>query len=69
MADYEEVMNAQRVDTMKATDRKCPQCGATMDFDPTTGGLYCPYCDHREEIAAENSAGESVASEQDFESA
>ena len=69
MADYEDVMNAQRVDTRKATDRKCPQCGATMDFDPTTGGLYCPYCDHREEIVAENSSGESVASEQDFASA
>ncbi len=69
MADYEDVMNAEKVDTMKATDRKCPQCGATMDFDPTTGGLYCPYCGYREEIAAENSQGETVASELDFESA
>ena len=69
MADYEDVMNAEKVDTMKATDRKCPQCGATMDFDPSSGGLYCPYCGYREEIVAENSSGESVASEQDFASA
>ncbi len=69
MADYEQIMNAAKADTMKETDRKCPQCGATMDFDPTTGGLYCAYCGYREEIKAENSVGESVASEQDFESA
>jgi len=69
MADYEDIMNAEKVDTMKATDRKCPQCGATMDFDPTTGGLYCAYCGYREEIAAEDSQGDSVAAEHDFESA
>ena len=69
MADYEDVMNAEKVDTMKATDRKCPQCGATMDFDPSTGGLYCAYCGYREEIKAENTVGETVAEELDFESA
>ena len=68
-ANYEEAMNAEHVSTMKETDRKCPDCGATMDFDPSTGGLYCPYCDHREDIASENTQGESVASEQDFASA
>lgn len=69
MADYEDIMNAEKVDTMKATDRKCPQCGAIMDFDPETGGLHCAYCDYREEIEAENTQGEKVAEEQDFESA
>ena len=68
-ADYEDIMNAQKADTMKATDRKCPQCGATMDFDPSTGGLYCPYCDYREAIKEENTEGETVASELDFASA
>ena len=68
-ANYEEAMNAEHVSTMKETDRKCPDCGATMDFDPKTGGLYCQYCGHREDIKAENTQGESVASEQDFESA
>lgn len=38
------------VATMKETDKKCPCCGGTMDFDPKTGGLLCPYCDHQEAI-------------------
>ena len=28
--------------TKQETDRKCPQCGGVMDFDPKTGGLHCP---------------------------
>lgn len=66
---YEDHMDAEKAATMKETDRKCPQCGAVMDFDPTTGGLYCPYCDYREEIKAENSVGETCAQEMDFEKA
>ncbi|MCR4991030.1 MAG: hydrogenase maturation nickel metallochaperone HypA [Lachnospiraceae bacterium] len=38
------------VNTLKETDRKCPACDGTMDFDPVTGGLKCPYCGHTEEI-------------------
>lgn len=49
--EFDVMENQNVVDTMKETDRKCPCCGGTMDFDPMTGGLYCPYCDHREEIA------------------
>ncbi|MBR0519004.1 TFIIB-type zinc ribbon-containing protein [bacterium] len=36
--------------TKEETDRKCPACGGVMDFDPSTGGLTCPYCGHQEEI-------------------
>ena len=56
------------VDTKKETDRKCPQCGGVMDFDPREGKLHCPYCDYLEEILAENEE-ETVAEEQDFETA
>ena len=66
---YENEMDAVKAKTMEETDRKCPQCGATMDFDPSTGGLYCPYCDYREEIKVENETGDKYAKELDFESA
>ena len=36
--------------TKEETDRKCPQCSGTMDFDPITGGLKCPFCDYEEVI-------------------
>lgn len=71
MADgtYDEIMSADKAKTMSETDRKCPQCGAVMDFDPTTGGLYCPYCEYREEIVAENEVGDGKAKELDFATA
>jgi DNA-directed RNA polymerase subunit RPC12/RpoP len=28
----------------------CPQCGAKLDFDPTTRALACPYCGHKVKI-------------------
>lgn len=51
-------------ETLKETDKKCPQCGGTMDFDPEFGGLACPYCGYSEDI---ESAG--TAQELDFASA
>lgn len=69
MADYDEIISADKAKTMQETDRKCPQCGATMDYDPTTGGLYCPYCEYKEEIKTANDAGEEKAQELDFASA
>lgn len=66
---YDETLEAKKAKTMDATDRKCPACGGVMDFDPITGGLHCPYCDHSEEIAQENDLGETKAEELDFASA
>ncbi len=65
---YEDLMNAEKTNTMEATDRKCPNCGGTMDFDPATGGLHCPYCDYKEAIK-ETAAVSQKAEELDFESA
>lgn len=66
---YDEVLEAEKVKTMAATDRKCPACGGVMDFDPSTGGLHCPFCDHTETIAVANETGAEKAEELDFESA
>lgn len=50
MDDFNEM---HIVDTKKETDKKCPQCGGVMDFDPTTGKLRCPYCEYEEIIPVE----------------
>lgn len=54
------------VKTIEETDKKCPACGGTMDFDPKTGGLSCPYCGHQQEIErkVEAAADESQAPSQ-----
>ena len=39
-----------------------------MDFDPATGGLHCPYCDHMEEIPPSENVPQK-AEELDFASA
>lgn len=59
----DEELNKEK--TEKDTDRKCPACGGVMDYDPATGGLHCPYCDHTEEIEVQGTKNESVM-EQDF---
>lgn len=55
----EEKMNQQEenfdninfAETKDETDKKCPQCGGIMDFDPKTGHMKCGFCDYEEEIA------------------
>ena len=63
--DYTEPVITE---TKKETDRKCPQCGGVMDFDPKEGKLHCPYCDYLEEILPDNEE-ETATEEQDFETA
>lgn len=53
-ANYEEAMNLNKTATMRETDRKCPQCGGTMDYDPALSKLHCPYCDYSEDVPADN---------------
>ena len=64
--EYEKFLE----ETLDETDKKCPACGGTMDFDPKTWKLLCAYCgatveiekdlpDHAEELdfsEAENKA-------------
>ncbi len=53
--------------TKKETDKKCDMCGGTMDFDPLTGGLLCPYCGHTKAIEPLEESGTVL--EKDFTSA
>lgn len=53
--------------TEKATDKKCPNCGATVVFDPATGGMHCDYCGYSCELPKPEEGNEIC--EMDFESA
>ena len=53
--------------TEKETDKKCPNCGATVAFDPGSGSLHCDYCGSSFELPPPENG--SVVDELDFESA
>ena len=65
MDEMNENANVSQASTLKETDKKCPQCGGVMDFDPNIGGMACPYCGYEEEIVKEAAS----AAELDFEKA
>ncbi|WMJ22349.1 hypothetical protein RBG61_10165 [Paludicola sp. MB14-C6] len=43
----DEVLDSQIVETKQEIDKKCECCAGDMDFDPSTGGLLCPFCGHK----------------------
>lgn len=53
--------------TEKETDKKCPNCGATVTFDPSLGKLHCEYCGYECELPKAESENEIC--EMDFEAA
>ena len=61
MSDQPPVAKEPTVTKAPPAGRKfpCPQCGARLDFDPSAGGLKCPYCGH-EEVIAKDAGGEVV---------
>lgn len=68
MSEFDTNLDAQTVETKEETDKKCPSCYGVMDFDPTTGGLTCPFCGHTEAIPVSEEAPKE-AEEQDLASA
>jgi len=53
--------------TEDATDKKCPNCGATVVYDPATRGMLCEFCGYKKELPPPDS--EESISEIDFLSA
>lgn len=47
-------------------DAECPSCSASIEFNPATGKLTCPYCGFETEIATPEKELEKVAQEMDF---
>ena len=48
--DYEADAQVREEKTQKETDAKCPNCGATIQFDPATGHMHCEYCGYERVI-------------------
>lgn len=63
-------MSTQEVENVKQVkldfDAECPSCSATIEFNPATGKLACPYCGFETEIATPEQEEEKVAREMDF---
>lgn len=57
---------AQRTTTMDATDRRCPQCGAELNYDAAAKGLYCAYCEYHEDVVSDVPEEEDHAVEADL---
>jgi len=65
----DEYSEPQMAATEKDTDKKCPNCGGTMDYDPATRGLKCPFCDYQQEIVVTQGTKNEAVMEQDFSEA
>ena len=56
----ESGVQIENASTLSETDKKCPNCGGVMDFDPESGKLHCPYCDYQEVIPKADDAPETA---------
>ncbi len=59
--------NIRKETTMDVTDKKCPNCAGTIEYDPDTLKMTCPYCGYMREIPRPEDAKD--IEELDFESA
>lgn len=69
MSEFDESPDEKIISekTEDVTDKKCPHCGATVTFDPATGGMHCEYCGYTCQIPSPESENEIC--ELDFEAA
>ena len=61
-----EVITAAQ--TEDVTDKKCPNCGATVVYDPETLSMTCPFCGYSRTLPKPEDNGQDVE-ELDFASA
>ena len=66
--------NEEQIDVVTAaqtedvTDKKCPNCGATVVYDPETLAMSCPFCGYSRQLPKPEDNGQDVE-ELDFSSA
>lgn len=71
MADNEELFDESQVtegSTVDVTDKKCPNCGATVTYDPETLSMTCEFCGYSRSLPKPEEAG-NANQEIDFASA
>ncbi len=68
MAENENVNELVQGQTVDVTDKKCPNCGATVTYDPDTLSMTCDYCGYHKELPKPED-GNKASEEIDFNSA
>ena len=46
--------------TEDVTDKKCPNCGATVVYDPETLSMSCPFCGYSRQLPKPEDNGQDV---------
>lgn len=64
----EQVEEISQGFTEDVTDKKCPNCGATVVYDPETLSMSCPFCGYSRQLPKPEDNGQDVE-ELDFSSA
>ena len=68
MAENENLPENIQGVTEDITDKKCPNCGATVTYDPNTLAMTCDYCGYSRALPKPEEAG-TARQEIDFKSA
>ena len=64
----EQIEVITEAQTEDVTDKKCPNCGATVVYDPETLAMTCPFCGYSRQLPKPEDNGQDVE-ELDFSSA
>ena len=64
----EQVEEISQGFTEDVTDKKCPNCGATVVYDPETLSMSCPFCGYSRQLPKPEDNGQDVE-ELDFSTA
>ena len=67
MAENENLNQMVEGVTEDVTDKKCPNCGATVTWDPATLAMTCDFCGYHKELPKPEE-GSNASTEIDFNS-
>ncbi|MCR5013506.1 MAG: TFIIB-type zinc ribbon-containing protein [Bacteroidales bacterium] len=67
MSDLDHIQDFKSESTLAFDGKTCPNCGATVTFDPASGEMACSYCGYHCKLPDANAENEIC--EMDFEAA